>query len=309
VLRGVLGGMWDGSGFELLASAVDVLIVAFILYRVLLVIKDTRAFQMLIGLLIVTLAYVVSPFLKLYTLNWILDKFLSPFILIIIILFQDDIRRGLTRVGKSPFFGGTRRAAEAEALEALTRACLQLAKKKIGALVVIEREVHLAEYLESGVPLDAQVAAELLTSIFQPTSAIHDGAVVVARDRIIAAGVILPLTRDANVARALGTRHRAAIGITELTDAVAVVVSEEEGSIACVLGGRLHGNLDGAGLRAALAEAFQTEIAGPDERSRTSGVPSPPVVPAKPADFPPTLVPLSTPSSAPASSSGRSEKK
>ena len=248
--------MW----LEVIASAVDVLIVAFILYRVLLVIKDTRAFQMLIGLLIITLAYVVSPFLKLFTVNWILDKFLSPFILIIIILFQDDIRRGLARVGKSPFLGGIKRAAETEALEALSRACVSLAKKKIGALIVIEREVRLSEYIESGVTLDAKVATELITSVFLPTSVIHDGAVVVSRDRIVAAGVILPLTQDPNVSRALGTRHRAAMGITEATDAVAVVVSEEEGSISYVEGGRIRRDVDGKQLRESLSETFGSDL-------------------------------------------------
>jgi len=251
-------GSLNSAWFEVIASAVDVLIVAFILYRVLLVIKDTRAFQMLIGLLIITLLYVVSPFLKLFTLNWILNKFLSPFILIIIILFQDDIRRGLARVGKSPFFGGMKQGAEA--LESLARACVSLAKKKIGALIVIEREVRLAEYFESGVPLDAKVATELITSVFLPTSVIHDGAMVISRDRIVAAGVILPLTADPNVSRALGTRHRAAIGITEATDAVALVVSEEEGSISYVVAGKIKRDVDGAQLREALSQTFGTDL-------------------------------------------------
>ncbi len=243
------------------AALIDVAIVAFLVYRVLLVIKDTRAFQMLVGLLIVTLAYVVSPFFKLFTLHWILSKFLSPFILVIIILFQDDIRRGLARVGKSPFLGGIKRAAQSEALEELARACESLAKKKIGALLVVERDVRLSEYLlESGVPLDAKVSGELLTSIFLPTSVIHDGAVVVSRDRIVAAGVILPLTRDPSISRALGTRHRAAIGITEHTDAVALVVSEEEGSVSLVSGGRIFRDLEGAALREALDRAFGTEL-------------------------------------------------
>lgn len=256
--------------YELIAGAVDVAIVAYLLYRVLLVIKDTRAFQMLIGLLIITLAYLVSPFLKLYTLNWILQKFLSPFILIIIILFQDDIRRGLARVGKSPFLGGRPgRGAfgilatgypTGEALECLSRACVSLAKKKIGALIVLERDVKLADYLESGVPLDAKVASELLTSVFLPTSVIHDGAVVISRDRIVAAGVILPLTQDPNVSRALGTRHRAAIGITERSDAVALVVSEEEGSISVVSGGRIQRDLDGGSLRRTLSDAFHADL-------------------------------------------------
>lgn len=249
-----------GPGFATVAAVVDVGIVAIILYRMLLVIKDTRAFQMLIGLLIVTLVYVVSPFLRLYTLNWILDKFLSPFILIIIILFQDDIRRGLARVGNSPFLGGMRRVSQAEALESLARACVSMAKKKVGALIVVEREVRLAEYVDSGVLIDAKVATELLTSVFLPTSVIHDGAVIVSRGRILAAGVILPLTQDPNVSRVLGTRHRAAIGITEQTDAVALVVSEEEGSISFVAGGKIRRDLDGKALRDLLAETFQTDL-------------------------------------------------
>ena len=250
------------TGLELAAATVDVSIVAYLIYRVLLVIKDSRAFQMLIGLLIVTLAYLVSPFLKLYTLNWILDEFLSPFILIVIILFQEDIRRGLARVGKAPLFGRIKSVAQAEALESISRACVSLAKKRIGALIVLERDVKLSEYTESGVSIDARVAAELLTSIFLPSSVIHDGAVVISGNRLVAAGVILPLSQDPNLSRALGTRHRAAIGITEATDAVALVVSEEEGSISYVQGGKIRRDLDGQQVREALAESFGTELEG-----------------------------------------------
>lgn len=250
------------SVFEGIAAIVDIAIVAYLIYRVLLVIKDSRAFQMMIGLLIVTLAYLVSPFLKLYTLNWILDEFLSPFILIVIILFQEDIRRGLARVGKAPLFGRIKSAAQAEAIESLARACVSLAKKKIGALIVVERDVKLTDYIESGVPIDARVASELLTSIFLPSSVIHDGAVVVSRDRLVAAGVILPLSQDPNLSRALGTRHRAAIGITEATDAVALVVSEEEGSISYVQGGKIRRDLDGQQLREALAASFGADLEG-----------------------------------------------
>ena len=259
-----------------LLAALDISIVAYLLYRVLLVIKDTRAFQILIGLLLVAMIYMVSHVFKLYTLNWILKQFFNPFILIIIILFQDDIRRGLARVGKNPFFSGLKRAAEAEFLGELVNASESLAKKKIGGLIVVERETKLAEWNESGIELDAKVSKEVLTSIFLPTSPIHDGAVVIHEGRLVSAGVILPLTQDPRVSKALGTRHRAAIGITEISDALVIVVSEEDGSINLVLAGQIEKDLEPAQLRKRLGEVYRTALE--DLSTSQASRPIPPAV-------------------------------
>ena len=247
----------DGTFRDVVVAFLDVTIVAYLVYRILLVLKDTRAFQVLIGLLLIALIYIFSEFFQLYTLNWILKKFLSPLIVIIIILFQDDIRRGLARVGKNPFF---RRVQEAEYLGELVTTATSLARKKIGALIVVEREAKLKAWLESGVEVDAKITKEVLTSIFLPTSPVHDGAVVIRHGRVLAAGVILPLTQDQRISKALGTRHRAALGISEVTDAIVIVVSEEDGSISLVTAGNLQRDLDGVDLRKAISEAFQLDV-------------------------------------------------
>jgi uncharacterized protein (TIGR00159 family) len=231
-----------------LQDAVDIAIIAFVVYRIIGLIRGTRAARMLIGLLIVFLTYLSSQFFDLYTLNWVLDNFLSSFLLVIVVIFQHDIRRALTQVGSRPFFGGDSRMAGQD-LEEIVRSAVTLASRRIGALIVLEREVGLNEYVEGGTALDARISKELLSSIFLATSPIHDGAVVVRNGRITAAGCFLPLTTNPNVSKTLGTRHRAAIGLTEETDAVVIVVSEEEGSISLVHEGRITRNVDAGTLR------------------------------------------------------------
>jgi uncharacterized protein (TIGR00159 family) len=241
---------------ELLANfrpqdAIDIILIAFVIYRIIDLIRGTRAARMLVGLLIVFLTYLSSQFFGLYTLNWILDNFLSSVLLVIVVIFQHDIRRALTRVGTGPFFGGDRRL-QGEQIEEIVRAVVSLASTRIGALLVLEREVGLNEYVEAGTPLEAQISKELIRSVFLPTSPIHDGALIVRRDRLAAAGCFLPLTTNPNVSKTLGTRHRAAIGLTEETDAMVIVVSEEEGSISLVSEGRITRDLDAGTLRSTL---------------------------------------------------------
>jgi diadenylate cyclase len=206
---------------------------------------------MLIGLAVVFLTYLSSQYFDLYTLNWILDNFLSSFLLLIVVIFQNDIRRALTQVGAGQLFGADRRL-EHQDLEEVIRSTDALAGKRIGALIVFERDVGLNEYIEVGTRLDARVSRELVVSIFMPSSPIHDGALIVHKGRIVAAGCFLPLTTNPSVSKTLGTRHRAAIGLTEETDAVVVVVSEEEGSISMVREGRITRDLDAGTLRATL---------------------------------------------------------
>lgn len=241
---------------ELLANfriqdAVDIFVIAFVVYRIIDLIRGTRAAQMLIGLAVVFATYLSSQYFDLYTLNWILDNFLSSFLLLIVVIFQNDIRRALTQVGAGSLFGAERRM-EHQDLEEVIRSTVALAGKRIGALIVFEREVGLNEYIEVGTRLDARVSRELVLSIFIPTSPIHDGALILQKGRITAAGCFLPLTTNPSVSKTLGTRHRAAIGLTEETDAVVVVVSEEEGSISMVREGRITRDLDAGTLRATL---------------------------------------------------------
>ncbi len=234
----------------------DVILVACGSYWIIHFIRGTRAVQMLVGLVVLFLAYFGSQLFELYTLNWVLNNFISSILLVIVVLFQHDIRRALTEMGRGSLFGIRRRAAYTPLVEELTRAALSLASKRIGALVVLERTVGLNEYIEVGTPLDAQVSRELLGSIFLPASPIHDGAVVIQAGRIAAAGCYLPLTANPEVSKQLGTRHRAAIGLTEETDAIVVVVSEEEGTVALVREGQINQVLDAGTLRTELQRFF-----------------------------------------------------
>ena len=235
-------------------DGLDIGIIAFLVYRVLHMIRGTRAMQMIVGLAVIVLAYVTSRALGLFTLNWALDNFLSSIILVIVVIFQSDIRRALTQVGTAPLFGAAERMVQRreDIIEEVAQAMVALAAKKVGALIVLQREVGLNEYMEIGTRLDARVSRELFESVFLPHSPIHDGALVIQKGRVTAVRCLLPLSTNPSLRKSWGTRHRAAIGVTEETDAVAIVVSEQEGTIALVVGGNVTENIDGPGLRSAL---------------------------------------------------------
>lgn len=232
-------------------DAADILFVAFIIYSVIQLIRGTRAARMLVGLGVVVLIYLSSQLFDLYTLNWILDNFLSSVLLVIVIIFQSDIRRALVQVGSRPFFGGDHRLA-GEDLEEIIRSVITLASRRIGGLFVVERETGLNEFIEGGTTLDAEISKELIVSVFMVGSPIHDGALIIRKSRVTAAGCFLPLTTNPNVSKTFGTRHRAALGITEESDAVVVVVSEEDGGISLVVDGRITRDLDAGTLRTTL---------------------------------------------------------
>lgn len=236
-----------------LADAADILIIAVLTYWMINLIRGTRAVQMLIGLVVVAGIYTASQYFELYTLSWILREFLGSIFLVIVVIFQNDIRRLLTQVGRGRLFGGDRRS-KSQMIDEVTRAAVALAGKRIGALIVLEREVGLNDYFEAGTMLDARVSRELLMALFQPQSPIHDGAVIIRQGRIAAAGCFLPLTANPAVSKSLGSRHRAAIGVTEESDAAVVVVSEEEGRISLVREGRIIRDCDAGTLRATLAQ-------------------------------------------------------
>ncbi|MBI4525554.1 MAG: TIGR00159 family protein [Deltaproteobacteria bacterium] len=237
-------------------DALDIGLIAFVVYRVIHMIRGTRAMQMIIGLIVVLMAYVGSQMLGLFTLNWVLDNFLGSIILVIIVIFQSDIRRALTQVGAAPRFGGIERIQQGQVLEEVTRAAIGLASLKTGALIVLQRDVGLNEYIEFGTRLDARVSRELLESVFGSQSPLHDGAVVIQKGMAAAAGCFLPLSVDPYLSKSLGTRHRAAVGLTEETDAVVIVVSQEQGKISLVVEGKVSQDLDGPQLRSSLQALF-----------------------------------------------------
>ena len=239
------------SSFRLI-DLLDISLVAFIVYRVLLLIRGTRAMQMLTGLGILGIAFFVSSTGELFTTHWVLSYFFDYLILIVIVLFQDDLRRALTNVGKNPFFSASSAVEEREMVDEIARVAARLAKERMGALIVIERETGLKNFIDTGSKLDARVKTELLYSIFTPTSPIHDGAVIIREGRIAAAGCFLPLSKDPNIDKKYGTRHRAALGLTEDTDAIVVLVSEEAGEAHLAKNGKLTTNLNEQELKQSL---------------------------------------------------------
>ena len=248
---------------------VDISIVAVFFYQVLILIRGTRAMQMALGAGLVTFLYFLSRWLELEAVNWIIRNALGYVVFAVIVLFQADIRRALAHFGRAPFLRYFGRVAGAEdTVEELVTAVGNLAVHKIGALIVIERQIGLRNYIEGGIPLDAIITYDLLASIFQPTAPLHDGAVIVQGDRIAAAACFLPLSVNPRVSRDLGTRHRAALGITEENDSVAIVVSEETGTISLVTGGGIERGLSADMLRLRLRALLGV-------RRRASGIPEP----------------------------------
>ncbi len=233
---------------------VDILIVSYIIYRTILLIRGTRAVQMLAGIAVIALLYYVSRKFDLLTLHLLLRSLLSSLLLITVIVFQKDIRRALIQMGKSPFF--TPRNMAANELSEIISAAVYMARRRIGALIVIERENGLLDFIESGFVIDAKLLHELLVALFFPMSPMHDGAVVINKGRIHSAGCLLPLSNNPDIDKRYGTRHRAALGLSEETDAVIIVVSEETQEISVVQAGEITPLRDEEKLDAILKGIF-----------------------------------------------------
>ena len=244
LLRGVQIGWRD---------VVDVVVVAFLIYQVLRLIRQTRAVQIALGGAIVIGVYFGSQVATLRTANWIVQDMLGYVVFVAIVLFQSDIRRALSNLGRARFVRYLSRPATAEeTIDEVVTAAGALAKRRIGAIIAIERDIGLRNYIESGIPLDSAITYDLLISLFQPDAPLHDGAVILQENRIAAAACFLPLTVNPRLTTELGTRHRAAIGLTEECDAVALVVSEETGTVSLAIDGQLERSLDADRLRARL---------------------------------------------------------
>jgi diadenylate cyclase len=247
-------GWWD---------LLDIAIVSILIYEFLKLIRGTRAVQMAVGSLLIILLFYLSRLAPLQTVNWMIRNMLVYVAFAAIVIFQSDIRRALAHFGRAPFFRyfNTQESA-GETIEEVVVAATMLSAQRVGAIVAIEREIGLRNYIESGIPLDAELTYDLLVTIFQPGSPLHDGAVVLQEDRVAAAACFLPLTVNPRVSRELGTRHRAAIGLTEESDAAAVVVSEETGQIALALDGQIERGLSADQLRERLRSLIMQRRAG-----------------------------------------------
>lgn len=231
----------------------DIAIVSVVVYELLKLIRGTRAVQMAIGIALVVVLFYVSLGLQLETLNWLIRNVVGYVVFAAIVLLQTDIRRALVHLGRAPLFRRFERtSSDDDTIEELVVAATTLASRRIGAIIVVERRIGLRNFIESGIPLDARLTYDLLVSIFQRSSPLHDGAVIVQGDRVAAAACFLPLTVNPRLSRDLGSRHRAALGVTEENDSIAIVVSEETGSVAIVMDGAIERGLDAERLRARL---------------------------------------------------------
>jgi diadenylate cyclase len=236
----------DFTIWKYLASIVDILLVSWVIYKLLNLIKGTKAVQLLKGIVVILLIRVVSEFFGLNTLSWLTQQAIDWGFLAIIIIFQPELRRALEQLGRGRFFSRTNGPDDEEQekmVEAIVKATDYMAKRRIGALISIERETGMSDYIETGIPLDAKISSELLINIFIPNTPLHDGAVIIQKNNIAAAACYLPLSESPFISKELGTRHRAALGISEVTDSITVVVSEETGNISLTKNGELHRNL------------------------------------------------------------------
>lgn len=259
LLSGVFASPWN-----IFRNLLDIFIVAYIIYRLLGLIRDTRAAQLLKGLIVLLLFSIVIGILDLHMLNWLLDKLWIIFAITLPIVFQPELRRLLEQLGKGSFFKSSTGRQDAESYQTIiaevTQAAKVLSATKTGALIILTRDTGIAEYTESGISLDALVSSSLLNNIFVPNTPLHDGAVIISSGRLAKAACVLPLSRNPQLPGELGTRHRAGLGITEESDAIAVIVSEETGKISMANDGRLFRPLEPQYLQELLArELLQNE--------------------------------------------------
>lgn len=235
----------------------DILIVAFIVYRLLLLIKGTRTAQILIGLIFLFLVYWVANRLEIRTVRAVLGYLFDNLFIILVLIFQQEIRRALSQVGQTPLFAASSGMKEGQVIEEIVKSAVTLSNKKIGAIMVIENRADVLDFVEPGTLVDGNLDRDLLTSIFMPVCPLHDGAVIVRNGRIHMAGCFLPLTLNPAVSKSVGTRHRAAVGLTEETDAVCVVISEENGGVSVAAHGKMTHNLDANQLRKVILDSLK----------------------------------------------------
>ncbi|KGR86229.1 diadenylate cyclase CdaA [Lysinibacillus odysseyi] len=236
----------DLTPVSIIFNILDVLLVWYVMYKTLTLIKGTKAVQLLKGIFVIIVAKIATEIFGLNTLDWLLDEIIEWGFLAIIIIFQPEIRRALEQLGRGKLFQRTTSQQDEEQkrlIEAMKKSVSYMAKRRIGALISLEKETGLTEYIETGIKMNAEISSELLINIFIPNTPLHDGAVIMQRDKITAAACYLPLSESAFISKELGTRHRAALGLSEVTDAIVIIVSEETGAISIATDGKIDRNL------------------------------------------------------------------
>ncbi|KUP04480.1 membrane protein [Bacillus coahuilensis m2-6] len=236
----------DINMLTVFVAIIDILLVWYVIYKLIMLIRGTKAVQLLKGIFVILIVQGVSSLLGFHTLYWMMQETLRWGFLGVFIIFQPELRRALEQLGRGKLFsrtGGQEEEEQLQMVENLTKAVSYLAKRRIGALISIERETGMSDYIETGIPMDSTISSELLINIFIPNTPLHDGAVILQKDRIAAAACYLPLSESPFISKELGTRHRAAIGISEVTDSVTIVVSEETGAISVTRNGDLFRDL------------------------------------------------------------------
>lgn len=242
---------------DLLRITVDILLVTFVIYKLIMIVRGTRAVQLLKGIIVILAVWFISGQFGLHTLRWIMSQAVIYGLLAIIIIFQPELRRALEQLGRGKFLSRSGSLDEQEtekSIEEIVKAAIYMGKRRIGALISIERETGMSDYIETGIAVNGKLTSELLINIFIPNTPLHDGAVIIKSHQIMAAGCYLPLSEDPFISKELGTRHRAALGISEVTDSITLAVSEETGNISVTKNGELHRNLDEEALKELLSQ-------------------------------------------------------
>lgn len=264
--------MLDGGidALDLLRIGVDIAVVWYVLYKLIMLIRGTKAIQLLKGIVVIIIVWIFSLIFNLQTIQWLTNYAITWGFVAIIILFQPELRRALEQLGRGNIFSRNVKSEEEileQTIEAFIQSCGYMAKRRIGALITIERETGIGDYAETGIPINGKLTHQLLTNIFTPNTPLHDGAVIMRGEEIVAAACYLPLSESPFISKELGTRHRAAMGVSEVTDAITIVVSEETGNITCTKNGELHRDLGLDGLREFLNGNLSLSMKTPETKS------------------------------------------
>ena len=252
--------LWNIFHRPSLVDIIDILIIAFIIYQLVLLTRQTRAIQVLKGLAVIIVASYLSEILGLTALNWLLRSILNNGVIVLMILFQPELKRALEQIGRSTRLDRSSQQDESEKIvDEITQCLLRLSRRRVGALIVFEQRTGLKDVTDTGTPIDSVISAPLLENIFEPNTPLHDGAVIIRGERVAAAACVLTLSESSAISRDLGTRHRAALGVSETTDATVLIVSEETGIISMARGGKLTRHLDAEGIRKILRENYHED--------------------------------------------------